>query len=93
MIKPEDIPGSVWEAAKGAIEPYMGQSQYREDCQEDIARAIMAAKAEEREACAKIIDANMLCVNVENAEVLLPRGNPGNDVGFAYAAAIRNRTN
>lgn len=39
------------------------------------------------EDAAKIIDEMMLCG--EGADVLIPRGNSGNKVGFGYAAAIR----
>lgn len=39
------------------------------------------------EEAAAIIEANMLCG--ADSEVLLPRSNPGNKVGLAYAVAIR----
>lgn len=46
MSKPDDIPQDVWDKAVWSLE----YPHYREA----IARAIMAAKAEEREECAKI---------------------------------------
>ncbi len=46
---------------------------------------------EEREACVRIITENMLCDGDDGVEVLMPRSNPGNDVGLAYADAIRSR--
>jgi len=52
---------------------------------------IAAAVAAEREACAKLIEDQMLCDDTDGSEVLMPRTNPGNKVGFAYAAAIRAR--
>lgn len=61
MSKPEDISQEVWEKAREAIEPWLGPTnQYRHDCQEDIARAILAAEKRgedrEREACADTCD-------------------------------------
>lgn len=63
--KPEDIPQDVWEAvgqifhtvannhhAWGALEQLT--PEWGADLQERIARAILAAKAEEREACAAL---------------------------------------
>jgi hypothetical protein len=55
-----------------------------DECDE-AANAILA----ERERCAKIIEDNML-VGDGNEESIIPRTNPGNKVGLAYAAAIRN---
>ena len=94
MSKPDDIPQDVWEAAyavlvklmRGALATVNGKTAMQDI--ETIARAIMA----EREACAAIIDASMLCENAAGDEVLLPRGTSGNEVGFAYAAAIRKRS-
>ena len=61
----------------------------------DHERAVQAAVAKaveaEREACAAIIDSNMLCEARDGSEVLHPRTNPGNKTGVAYAAAIRSR--
>ena len=61
----------------------------------DHERAVQAAVAKaveaEREACAAIIDAHMLCEASDGKEVLHPRTNPGNKTGVAYAAAIRSR--
>lgn len=54
--------------------------------QDAVAKAVEA----EREACAAIIDANML-VGPDGVELLMPRTNPGNKLGLAYAAAIRSR--
>lgn len=49
--KPDDVPNSVWVSALNA-----GKSATDNDGFVRIARAILAAKAEEREACAKIAD-------------------------------------
>ena len=54
MSKPEDIPQDVWEAAFETIAVGYDNAYIH---QEDIARAIMAAKAEEREACAALVEA------------------------------------
>ena len=56
-----------------------------------ITAAVQAAVDAEREACAALIEANML-VGPGGVELLRPRTNPGNNLGFAYAAAIRART-
>ena len=47
-----------------------------------------AMVAAERERCAGIIEANMLCGGSDGTEVLHPRTNPGNKTGLTYAAAI-----
>lgn len=52
-----------------------------------LSEAEQRARREALEEAAAIIEANMLCG--ADSEVLLPRSNPGNKVGFAYAAAIR----
>ena len=49
-----------------------------------------ALRAQVIEECAKVIVDNMLCDDDDGSEVLLPRTNPGNKVGFAYAEAIRS---
>lgn len=57
--KPEDVDQSAWDDAEFAV---TGPRPTREDEWEMIdlvARAIMAATAAEREACAKVADANM----------------------------------
>lgn len=41
----------------------------------------------ERDRCAKLIEGNMIVG--ERADKLIPRGNSGNTIGLAYAAAIR----
>ncbi len=97
MSKPEDIPQDVWDVAVNlASSLYLntddeGRAYIPSDEFPTVARTIMAAKAEEREACATIIQENMLCSDSHGVEVLLPRGGSGNEVGFAYAAAIRKR--
>lgn len=91
MTKPDDIPQDVWDRADDlafydpATEGRDG-SLNRYKLREAIARAIMAAKAEEREACAGIADAELLrnrdgevCIIDENA------------CPSRIAAAIRNR--
>lgn len=42
------------------------------------------------ESAAAFIIANMLCTDDDGNEVLMPRTNPGNKVGFAYAAGLRS---
>ena len=56
-----------------------------------VQAAVAKAVGAEREACAAIIDSNMLCEARDGSEVLHPRTNPGNKTGVAYAAAIRSR--
>jgi hypothetical protein len=46
------------------------------------------ARSDALEEAAQIIDKNMLC-SPNDIEGIYPRSNPGNTVGFAYAAAIR----
>ena len=104
MSKPEDVTDEAWEFASEAAQVVFDASvdlyeigKSGADPQLVIARAIMAAEKRgeerEREACAAIIDANMLCGDDRsNKEVLLPRGTSGNKVGVAYAAAIRARS-
>ena len=59
MSKPEDIPQDVWDRAERHFDDFLRcPSETFRPAVQTIARAIMAAKAEEREACAKIIDAN-----------------------------------
>jgi hypothetical protein len=59
-MKPEGITDEAWQAAKEAIEPWLGpSSQYRHDCQEGVARAILAAEAREREACAQVAETRL----------------------------------
>jgi len=53
-----------------------------------LRKAIDAAIDETLEEAAKLIEDNMLC-GLGRIEMLLPRGNLGNNVGLAYAAAIR----
>lgn len=61
--RPEDIPQDVWDRA-ALISEQRFQSKYCPHqfkfLAEDIARAIMAAKAEEREACAAMADKAMI---------------------------------
>lgn len=62
MSKPDDIPKDVWDAARN-VEivgdfSFDGQSsgvREQQETAENIARSIMAAKAEEREACAQVV--------------------------------------
>lgn len=52
MSKPDDIPQDVWDMAANTLDDHA----YNPLRVIPIARAIMAAKAEEREACAKLVD-------------------------------------
>lgn len=56
MSKPEDIPQDVWDKA-GNIKPLpdFKFAEWEQILQSDIARAIMVAKEEEREACSDAI--------------------------------------
>lgn len=58
MTKPNDIPQDVWGAALKCAETVCRNLDYPNVTAEvtAIARAIMAAKEEEREECAKIAD-------------------------------------
>lgn len=56
MTKPSDITQEAWEDAAHAMEKWRGpKNQYWNECQEDIAYAIMAAKEEERQACEDVV--------------------------------------
>lgn len=60
MSKPEDIPEEVWGTAFDHMdchcpEAMMGDDSLQTSVHRAIARAIMAAKAEEREACVQIV--------------------------------------
>lgn len=68
MSRPEDIPQDIWDAAEAVGEAIYGRhergwvmwplvSEHGNPAQEIVARAILAAKAEEREACAELADA------------------------------------
>lgn len=60
MSKPEDIQQEVWDRATDTFDKILCNSGYegsRDDSIADLARAILAAKAEEREACALLADA------------------------------------
>jgi hypothetical protein len=59
----------------------------------DITLLVADTVLAERERCAKIIEDNMLCDWPPGTETLHPRTNPGNKVGLAYAAAIRQDRN
>ena len=68
-----------------------GQLLTLADHERTVQAAVAKAVEAEREACAAIIDSNMLCEARDGSEVLHPRTNPGNKTGVAYAAAIRSR--
>lgn len=77
MNKPEDIPQDAWNLAARFME-----RSYSFGAKEFAARAIIAAKAEEREACAKLAE----------GEVLNPFSTPSHDASAReIAAAIRKR--
>jgi hypothetical protein len=64
MSKPEDIPQDVWASAENALDDMLCNcleasgttEQFRIDSITPLARAILAAKAEEREACAVALE-------------------------------------
>lgn len=80
MSKP-GIPLDIVEAAR-AVYAKLGRGSTADEA------VIAQALAAERERAAKIIDDNML-VGPDGVEKIIPRGNSGNKVGLAYAAAIR----
>ena len=69
MSKPEDIPQDVWDYSAAVEHVYCGcapgrprsnGTSHHDSCRKKVeahARAILAAKAEERESCALIVDA------------------------------------
>ena len=77
MSKPEDIPQGVWDKAVVIADA-------SEPSTETLARAILAAKAEEREACAGWHD--------HNAEAAAAVDDPYAAWHRANAAAIRSRS-
>ena len=79
-----EIPEDIRKAAADAHAAFARSSDTR-NLGDIIAEAIFA----ERERCAKLVEANMLVGNDEMGETIIPRSNPGNKVGFAYARAIR----
>jgi hypothetical protein len=61
------------------------------DMVREIASLMLDAVAEEREACARMVEAGQeTSSNTEDGTYLTPR-RPGNAAGLAYAAAIRAR--
>lgn len=78
--------------AKRLFETNIDRAENQWKAWEARATAAEAILAETRkkamEEAAALIEANMLC-GPEGTEVLLPRTNNGNKLGFAYAAAIR----
>lgn len=91
MSKPEDTPQDVWDGAVRLYSYLVSPLHDEQIVIHDttlIARAIMAAKAEEREACAKIAD--------DDDQELTVWGQDGNSraaqqTARAIAAAIRKR--
>ena len=94
MTKPDDIDQDAWDKAGGVIRwisdffaDGLSRSE-KTEAKEEIARAIMSARAEEREACAKI---------AEDDDGALPGWGEhrimvvAQQVGKDIAAAIRNR--
>lgn len=56
MTKPDDIDHDAWEKAKVGVRSMTSRPMSEFDVASTIARAIMSAKAEEREACAQVAD-------------------------------------
>jgi hypothetical protein len=65
MTKPEDIPQSVWDVAKVLV---FGEYFTESAGIAEVARAILAAKAEEREACELIAETEAVRVRRRQAE-------------------------
>lgn len=86
MTKPDDIDQDAWEKTGDWAEWYCADP-FR-TVEETIARAIMSARAEEREACAKIAedDDGALPGWGEHRNMVVAQ-----QVGKDIAAAIRNR--
>lgn len=75
MSKPDDIPQDLWDHVERAVVP-MGilGSDVGNRTVQNCCRAIMAAKAEEREACASICDiAAEHCLQARNQHPLLSK--------------------
>lgn len=82
MSKPDDITDAIWDATKAvAVEIRKAHEIYHI---EPIARALMAAEAREREACAAHLEA------VVTGRIATKR-NAGNNYLLAAAASIRRR--
>ena len=88
MTRPLDIPQDVWDAALEVFETYLYNG---ESAQEIIARAILSAKAEEREACAQLIEQHDLWFSFEPAVTTGGMGAVAPHATPAVAAAIRKR--
>lgn len=83
------IPESVIERVDAAMLKY-GNLPIRDGIKMAMSEVAAELVAAERERCAKLIEDNMLVEPHTGVEKLIPRSNPGNKVGFAYAAAIRS---
>ena len=91
MSKPEDISQEAWDAS---IKALWTDAMHEGECPEWmetqvalVARAILAAKAEEREACAQVCDAE-----VEGALSLSPKVTEAEKLmGRRIASIIRKR--
>lgn len=94
MSKPKDIPQDVWDKASETFDLMLCNDGYegaRDDSIADLARAIMAAKAEQREVDAQIALANDVQVAIwELSELSLARL-ATNYASAEIAAAIRKR--
>lgn len=99
MSRPADIPQDVWAAAESALDLVLcncrkssGTSdQLRIDSITPIARVIIAAKAEEREACAEIAQARYPLLVPEGRKRPYVSTQIAHAAGLGIAAAIRKR--
>lgn len=92
MTKPEDINAEVWMKAEGTLDTMLanhGYEGWRADSIATIARAILSAVEEEREACAKEAEKG----HWQHKDVGFGRGEAVwvGPFGPHIASAIRNR--
>jgi hypothetical protein len=91
MAKPDDIPQDVWDAALEPSEKAYIAFRY-DEAQAIVARAMMAAAAKEREACALIADKNaQIDPQEDNVDPSEEFEIGGRVRARAVAAAIRKR--
>jgi hypothetical protein len=91
-MKPEDITDEAWNAAGRFCSDTAARLPGAVSVEEFVARAIMAAKAEEREACAKLIEEGFDREGVQSKNDKCPHGLYGwEDCEQCAVRAIRKR--
>lgn len=93
MTKPDDIDQDAWEKAGRAWVRGASSENITNSGRETVARAIMSARAEEREACAKVADNFLWCLPLyeKGADANIASDDAACAVQAEIAAAIRNR--